>query len=147
MAQKRRSTARSSASLTVLRRSSVASVGTHQPGALERAACAADRSYGADGGGMRRFVACSNAYASSISRGSLQAKPVKLTPNGAGFAPKVSGNGGAGASGAFGVKPNGTMTVGGPGVAGAAAPRGAGDKKAAGRRFFLAQRERFRSAG
>src|SRR5215470_13848016 len=68
--------------------------------------------YGADGGGMRRFVACSNAYASSISRGSLQANPVKPTPNGAGFAAKVSGNGGAGASGAFGTRPNGTMTVG-----------------------------------
>jgi hypothetical protein len=27
----------------------------------------------------RRFVACSNAYASSINRGSLQANPVKLT--------------------------------------------------------------------
>jgi len=70
------------------------------------------RRYGADGGGKRRFVACSNAYASSISRGSLQANPVKATPNGAGFAAKVSGNGGAGASGAFGTKPNGTMTVG-----------------------------------
>ena len=31
-------------------------------------------------GGTRRFVACSNAYASSISRGSLHAVPVKLTP-------------------------------------------------------------------
>src|SRR5215470_6970001 len=70
------------------------------------------RRYGADGGGTRRFVACSNAYASSISRGSLQAKPVKPTPNGAGFAAKLSGNGGAGASGAFGTKPNGTMIVG-----------------------------------
>jgi hypothetical protein len=42
--------------------------------------------YGVDGGGMRRFVACSNAYASSIRRGSAQAVPVKPTPNGAGFA-------------------------------------------------------------
>src|SRR5262249_27350880 len=110
MAQKRRSTARSSESSIVLRRSSVASVGTHRPGALERAAHTADRSYGADGGGMRRFVACSNAYASSISRGSLQAKPVKLTPNGAGFAPKVSGYGGAGARGAVGAAAHATST-------------------------------------
>ena len=40
------------------------------------------RRHGADGGGTRRRVACSNAYASSISRGSLQAMPVKLTPYG-----------------------------------------------------------------
>lgn len=70
------------------------------------------RDYGADGGGMRRFVACSKAYEISISRGSPQASPVKLTPNGAGFAAKASGNGGAGAIGAFGTRPNGTMTVG-----------------------------------
>jgi len=31
-------------------------------------------------GGTRFFVACSNAYASSISRGSLHPMPVKLTP-------------------------------------------------------------------
>ena len=61
------------------------------------------------GGGTRFFVACSNAYASSISRGSLHAMPVKLTPNGAGFASKPSGNGGVGA---FGTSANGTMTVG-----------------------------------
>jgi hypothetical protein len=42
-------------------------------------------------GGTRRFVACSNAYASSISFGSLHAMPVKLTPNGAGFALKPAG--------------------------------------------------------
>src|SRR5262249_57246384 len=131
MAQKRRSTARSNASLIVLRRSSVASVGPHQPGALERAACAADRGYGADGGGMRRFVACSNAYASSISRGSLQAKPVKLTPNGAGFAPKVSGNGGGGGSGAVGGKPDGPETGGEAGLPAVAAPLGAGEKRGA----------------
>lgn len=36
--------------------------------------------YGADAGGTRFFVACSNAYARAISRGSLHAIPVKLTP-------------------------------------------------------------------
>src|SRR5262245_28378962 len=39
-------------------------------------------SYGAIAGGTRFLVACSNAYASSIRRGSLQAMPVKLTPYG-----------------------------------------------------------------
>ena len=39
-----------------------------------------DKSYGADGGGTRRFVACSNAKASSRRRGSLHGIPVKLTP-------------------------------------------------------------------
>src|SRR5437899_11958769 len=68
-----------------------------------------DKPYGADGGGTRRFVACSNAKASSRRRGSLHGIPVKLTPWGAGFAAKFSGNGGVGA---FGNKPNGTMTVG-----------------------------------
>lgn len=65
-------------------------------------------SYGA-GGGTRRFVACSNAYASDNRRDSLHAMPVKLTPNGAGFASKPSGNGLIGALGTF---PNGTMIVG-----------------------------------
>jgi hypothetical protein len=37
------------------------------------------RLYGS-GGGTRFFVACSNAYAIAMSRGSLQARPVKLTP-------------------------------------------------------------------
>jgi hypothetical protein len=36
--------------------------------------------YGNNGGGIRFFVACSNAYASSISFGSLHAIPLKLTP-------------------------------------------------------------------
>ncbi len=41
---------------------------------------------------MRRFVACSNAYAISISFGSLHAVPVKLTPYGAGFGSNPAGN-------------------------------------------------------
>src|SRR5438874_2125051 len=65
--------------------------------------------HGALGGGTRRRVARSKAYASSISRGSLQARPLKLTPYGAGLASNPGGNGGAGA---FGTIPNGTMTVG-----------------------------------
>jgi hypothetical protein len=40
---------------------------------------------GNPGGGVRRFVACSNANASWISYGSLHAPAVKLTPYGAGF--------------------------------------------------------------
>jgi hypothetical protein len=65
--------------------------------------------YGADGGGMRRFVACSKAYASSSRRGSLHAMPVKLTPKGARLASKVPGNAGVGL---FATSPNGTITVG-----------------------------------
>src|SRR5438876_1818937 len=65
--------------------------------------------YGVDGGWTRRFVACSNAYASSRRRGSLQAMPAKLTPKGAGLAAKPSGNAGVGA---FRTIPNGTITVG-----------------------------------
>jgi len=44
-----------------------------------------------------------------ISVGSLHAMPLKLTPNGVGFALKLSGNAGVGA---FGTVPNGTITVG-----------------------------------
>src|SRR3954447_16963008 len=62
-----------------------------------------------NGGGTRFFVACSNAYARRSSVGSLQAIPVKLTPNGAGLALKPSGNAGVGA---FGIMANGTITVG-----------------------------------
>src|SRR5439155_24969319 len=65
--------------------------------------------YGAPSGATRRFVACSNANASSSRRPSLHAIPVKLTPYGAGFALKPSGNAGVGA---LGIMPNGTMTVG-----------------------------------
>ena len=54
-------------------------------------------------------MACSNAYASSSSFGSLQAMPVKLTPNGPGFALKPAGNAGVGA---FGTSAKGTITVG-----------------------------------
>ena len=65
--------------------------------------------HGARTGGIRFFVACSKAKAISIRRGSLHAVPVKLTPNGAGRAAKPSGNG---TDGAFGIMPNGTITVG-----------------------------------
>ena len=75
--------------------------------------------YGNSGGGILRFVACSNAYAISMRRGSLHAPPVKLMPSGAGFASNPAGNGGCGA---FGTKPNGTITVGYPGFAATAAP-------------------------
>ena len=51
-----------------------------------------EKSYGNSGGGMRFFVACSNAYASSISFGSLHAVPVKLTLNGCGLGSKPAGN-------------------------------------------------------
>ena len=66
-------------------------------------------SYGIPGGGTRRIVACSKAYANSISRGSLHAIPAKLTPNGRGFGAKPSGIGG---SGSVSAKANGTITVG-----------------------------------
>ena len=67
------------------------------------------RGYGKSGGATRFFVACSNAYASSISFGSLHAPPAKLTPNGAGLALKPSGSSGLGA---FGTNPKGTKTMG-----------------------------------
>ena len=67
------------------------------------------RPQGNAAGGTRRFVACSNAYARRNSVGSLQARPVKLTPYGASFASNFSGNAGVGA---FGISANGTMTVG-----------------------------------
>src|SRR5262249_62011005 len=71
------------------------------------------RSYGNRGGGTRFFVACSNAYASSISLGSLQAMPVKLTPNGPGFALKLAGNGGVGV---VATSADGAVTGGDPGL-------------------------------
>src|SRR6185436_8986359 len=65
--------------------------------------------HGNKAGGTRFFVACSNAYASSISFGSAHAMPVKLTPKGVGFASKPAGNAGVGA---FATIANGTITVG-----------------------------------
>ena len=65
--------------------------------------------HGNAGGGTLFFVACSNAYASLISVGSLQAMPVNVMPSGAGFASNFSGNAGVGA---FGTAPNGTITLG-----------------------------------
>ena len=65
--------------------------------------------YGIPGGGTLRIVACSKAYANSISRGSLHALPAKLTPNGRGFSSTPTGMGGSGSACA---KAKGTMTVG-----------------------------------
>ena len=48
-------------------------------GGAESVRCGGSRFY-RSGGGVRFFVACSKANASSSSRGSLQAGPVKLTP-------------------------------------------------------------------
>ena len=70
------------------------------------------RAAGRSRGRRRRHAAPGRlleAYPSSSSRGSLHAVPVKLTPNGVGFASKPSGNGGVGA---FGDSPKGTITVG-----------------------------------
>src|SRR3989442_16007433 len=91
------------------------------------------RGYG-NAGGTRRLVACSKAYPSSMSRGSLQAMPVKLTPNGPGFASNASGNGG---KGAFGTVPNGTITVGYSGFAAMEAPLRPGKGSASRRVGFL----------
>ena len=55
-----------------------------------------------------------------MSRGSLHAPPVKLTPYGAGLASNPSGKGLL--AGAFGTVPNGTITVGYPGLAARPAP-------------------------
>src|SRR6185503_20014810 len=79
-----------------------------QRGGEAAAARAVAGRHGNEGGDTRRFVACSKAYASAISRGSLQARPVKLTPIGAVLASKPSGNAGAGEGrvcGAFGTRP------------------------------------------
>src|SRR5262245_38890220 len=98
--------------------------------------CPPTPAQGAAGGGTRRLVACSNAYASSINRGSLQAIPVKPTPNGVGFAAKFSGN--VGVVGAFGTRPNGTITVGYPGLAAIDALPGPGKRSASIWCFFIA---------
>jgi hypothetical protein len=50
------------------------------------------RGYGNSGGATRFFVACSNAYASPISFGSLHAVPVNVTLNGDGFGSNPAGN-------------------------------------------------------
>jgi hypothetical protein len=65
--------------------------------------------HGADAGATLRLLACSNAYASAIRRGSLHAVPVNPTPNGIGLALNPSGNGGVGALGTI---PNGTTMIG-----------------------------------
>src|SRR5581483_8831788 len=70
-----------------------------------------------------------------MSRGSLQALPVKLMPNGAGLAWKLSGNGGLGL---FGIVPNGTMTVGYPGFAAMDAPVDPGNSNASSLYVFKA---------
>ena len=70
---------------------------------------AAKNPQGAEEGGTRFFVACSNAYASSSSFGSLHCAPTNPTPNGAGLALKPGGRGGLGA---FGTIPKGTAIIG-----------------------------------
>src|SRR5947207_5563474 len=72
---------------------------------------------GNSGGAIRFFVACSNAYASSINFGSLHAVPVKLTLYGAGFGSNPAGNAVAPVPGGTGTNPYGTVTVGYPGRA------------------------------
>src|SRR5262245_52484745 len=49
-------------------------------------------SAGVVGGGTRWCVACSNAYASPTSRGSLNARPENVTPAGPGSGLKPAGN-------------------------------------------------------
>jgi hypothetical protein len=61
---------------------------------------------------LRLFVACSNAYASAMRRGSLHAEAVKLTPNGAGRGSKPAGNACPPLPPVTGTKPYGTVTVG-----------------------------------
>ena len=64
---------------------------------------------GISGGGTRRFVACSNAYASAINFGSLHDAPVNPTPNGPGFASNPGGSDGVGE---FGTRAKGTTMIG-----------------------------------
>src|SRR6516225_2874418 len=64
---------------------------------------------GALGGGTRWCVACSNAYARAISRGSLKARPENVTPAGPGSALNPAGKGGLTT---LSKKPPGTTTLG-----------------------------------
>src|SRR5580704_18985634 len=86
--------------------------------------------HGADPGATLRLVACSNAYANSISRGSLHAVPVNPTPNGAGLALNPLGNAGVGV---FGTIPNGTTMIGYPARAASPAPLAPGVRIASSR--------------
>src|SRR5207237_5382055 len=74
---------------------------------------------GALGGGNRRCVACSNAYARPISRGSLKARPEKVTPAGPSCALKPTGNDGVTT---FWNVPPGTTMLGNAAFAGVPAP-------------------------
>lgn len=58
---------------------------------------------------MHRRVACSKAQANSSRCGSLQAEPMKLTPNSAGLPANPSGKGRVGS---FGINPKGPITLG-----------------------------------
>src|SRR5262245_9382642 len=91
------------------------------PGEKQIPRCARDdrglRHQGNNGGVDRFLVACSNAYANSISFGSLHAVPVKLTLNGAGRGSKPSGKAVGPVPTGTGTNPYGTVTVGYPGRA------------------------------
>src|SRR5262245_4112930 len=73
---------------------------------------------GALAGACRFLVACSNAYAKAIKVGSLNARPVNVIPNGAGFTTAPVG----------GRKLPGTTMLGEPALAGAAAARFCGKR-------------------
>jgi hypothetical protein len=70
------------------------------------------RRHGNSGGDTRFFVACSNAYASSISFGSLHAVPVNVTLNGEGFGSNPAGDALGPCPAGTGTKANGTVTDG-----------------------------------
>ena len=70
------------------------------------------RDHGNCDGALRRFVACSNAYASAMSFGSLHAVPVKLTLYGCGFGSKPAGNAVGPSPAGTGTNVHGTVTVG-----------------------------------
>src|SRR5579884_2593254 len=94
--------------------------------------------YGKSGGDFRLCVACSNAYASSISLGSAHAIPVNVTLYGAGRGSKPDGN--AFAPVGIGTASNayGTVTLGYPGFAAIPALLTDGKSSASRRLFFIA---------
>src|SRR5690606_7237080 len=90
------------------------------------------------GGAERFLVACSKAYASSTSFGSLHAEAVKVTPNGAGLGSKPAGKACAPVPCGTGRSAYGTVIDGYPGRAAMPALLTPGKSRASRRCAFMA---------